>query len=92
MNMGKGGKVCRRMPHGAKNGCPHEAYSRYPKRREFTWYSPNGNNGFRPDQAFLHPQLMRRLRKVRHVWGSDGSKHRDALCDHAALVVDIDEN
>ena len=63
----------------------------YPKRREFTWYSPNGNNGFRLDQAFLHRQLMKRLRKVNHVWASDGSKRRDALSDHAALIVDVDE-
>jgi exonuclease III len=65
--------------------------ARYPNRREFTWYSPNGNNGFRLDQAFLHPQLMRRLRKVRHVWGRDGSERRDALSDHAAIIVDVDE-
>ena len=66
--------------------------SHYPRRREFTWYSPNGNNGFRLDQAFLHPNLMGRLRKVRHAWGSDGSKRRDALSDHAAVIVDVDEN
>lgn len=66
--------------------------SHYPKRREFTWYSPNGNNGFRLDQAFLHPHMMQRLRRVRHEWGNDGSKRRDALSDHAAIIVDVDEN
>ena len=66
--------------------------SRYPKRREFTWYSPNGNNGFRLDQAFLHPQLIKRLMRVSHIWGSDGSLRRDALSDHAAIIVDVAES
>jgi exonuclease III len=66
--------------------------ARYPLRREFTWYSPNGNNGFRLDQAFLHPHVMQRLSRVRHEWGNDGSKRRDALSDHAAIIVDVDEN
>jgi exonuclease III len=65
--------------------------ARHPRRREFTWYSPNGNNGFRLDQVFLHPHMMQRLRKVRHEWGSDGSRRRDALSDHAAIIVDVDE-
>lgn len=63
----------------------------HPRRREFTWYSPNGNNGFRLDQAFLHPQLGKRLTAVAHVWGDDGSQRRDALSDHAAVIVDFDE-
>ena len=39
------------------------------ERREYTWYSPNGNNGFRIDQAFLHPRLVPRLTAVAHHWG-----------------------
>ena len=29
--------------------------------RAFTWYSPNGRNGFRLDQAFVNRSLLRRL-------------------------------
>ncbi len=39
-------------------------------RREFTWYSPNRGNGFRLDQAFLHPHLVPRLTAVAHHWGA----------------------
>ena len=56
----------------------------------YTWYSPNGGNGFRLDEAFLHPRLARRLTDLRHVWGgaSPGGR-RDVLSDHAALLVDL---
>lgn len=61
-------------------------------RREFTGYSPNGRNGFRLDQAFLNPQLQSRLRRVQHIWGASSSAHaarREALSDHAALLLDF---
>ncbi len=61
-------------------------------RREFTWYSPNGGNGFRLDQAFLNRHLQRRLLRVQHVWGAAAtgdSPRRDALSDHAALLLDF---
>lgn len=59
--------------------------------REYTWYSPNGRNGFRLDQAFADPRLMRRLRDVRHCWGGyDGHGRFEVLSDHAALVLDFD--
>ena len=60
-------------------------------RREYTWYSPNGGNGFRLDQAFVHRWLMPRLVSVGYEWGADndGSTRRDALSDHAALLVDL---
>jgi len=63
----------------------------HPTRREFTWYSPNGNNGFRIDQAFLHPQLVPRLTAIAHQWGgaTAASGRRDQLSDHAALVLDL---
>lgn len=64
--------------------------ARHPKLRQFTWYSPNGKNGFRLDQAFMHPLLLNQMSAVRHVWGSDGSERRDALSDHAAVIVDFD--
>ncbi len=59
--------------------------------REYTWYSPNGRNGFRLDQAFLHSQLLRRLSAMRHSWGGyDGSGRLEVLSDHAALIMDFD--
>jgi exodeoxyribonuclease-3 len=56
-------------------------------KREFTWYSPNGRNGFRLDQAFLHRHFLSRLKNVRHDWGN--GDRRDALSDHAAIVMDL---
>lgn len=65
------------------------------KERGYTWYSPNGGNGFRIDQAFVNSALRPRLRDARHEWGRapGGSGHRarrDALSDHAALLVDLE--
>lgn len=58
---------------------------------EYTWYSPNGRNGFRLDQAFVHPLLCQRLRSVSHRWGGyNGEGRLEQLSDHAALVVDFD--
>jgi len=59
-------------------------------RREYTWYSPNAGNGFRLDYGFCNPLLLQRLRAAQHVWGSDGGTRRDALSDHAALLLDFD--
>jgi exonuclease III len=59
--------------------------------RAYTWYSPNGGNGFRIDQAFVNRALMPRLREARHEWGAAPGQHaRHALSDHAALLVDLD--
>ena len=63
--------------------------------RAYSWYSPNAGNGFRLDQAFVNARLMSRVREVRYAWGSlAGSRRRDArrdaLSDHAALIVDLD--
>jgi len=65
------------------------------KERGYTWYSPNGGNGFRIDQAFVNSALRPRLRDARHEWGrAPGGRgrraRRDALSDHAALLVDLD--
>jgi exonuclease III len=63
----------------------------FPEERSFTWYSPNGGNGFRLDQAFVNRPMMPRLQKVAYEWGRDGTVEgrRDALSDHAALLVDF---
>ncbi len=60
-------------------------------RREYTWYS-HRNNGFRLDYAFCSPNLAPAVADGQHAWGYDRSKpnRRDALSDHAALIVDIE--
>ena len=52
--------------------------------RAYTWYSPNGGNGFRIDQAFVNPELLPRLTRASHTWG------RERPSDHAALVIDLE--
>ena len=64
--------------------------------RAYTWYSPNGGNGFRIDQAFVNRALGPLLRSASYEWGgAPGARprrwRRDALSDHAALLVDLDE-
>ena len=58
-------------------------------RREYTWYSPNGRNGFRLDQAFINPTLLTRLHRVRHVWAGATKERLETLSDHASIVVDF---
>ena len=61
-----------------------------PDARAYTWYSPNGRNGFRIDQAFVNAALLAHLKEAAYVWGgADRRRRRDALSDHAALVVDL---
>jgi exonuclease III len=59
--------------------------------RVYTWYSPNGANGFRIDQAFVNAGLLPRLATARHEWGRrrPGTIRTTALSDHAALLVDL---
>jgi exonuclease III len=60
--------------------------------RVYTWYSPNGRNGFRIDQAFVNRALLAHLVEAGYAWG--GAAHRgrrEALSDHAALLVDLAE-
>src|SRR5439155_413851 len=60
--------------------------------RAYTWYSPNGRNGFRIDQAFVNAPLLARLKDAAYVWGGAASRaRRDRLSDHAALLVDLAE-
>ncbi len=56
---------------------------------EYTWYSPNGRNGFRLDQIFLHPALTGRALRFEHVWGGPGKGKQEQLSDHAALILDM---
>jgi exonuclease III len=62
--------------------------------RFYTWYSPNGGNGFRLDQAFLNRRMQTRLQRAWYEWGApsqsdDTLYRRDALSDHAALLLDL---
>lgn len=62
------------------------------ERRAYTWYSPNGRNGFRLDQAFVNRSLRDRLDRARYAWGrprGERSGRREVLSDHAALIVDF---
>ncbi|MFN0303727.1 MAG: endonuclease/exonuclease/phosphatase family protein [Burkholderiales bacterium] len=70
----------------------HDAFRRlHGDRREWTWHSPNAGTGYRLDQAFVNTAMVDRLRAVEHVWGKDDNDaRRDALSDHAALIVDFD--
>lgn len=60
-------------------------------KRVYTWYSPNAGNGFRLDQAFVNKRLIDRVHRIRYAWGVDGDmpKRRDALSDHAAIILDL---
>ena len=58
--------------------------------RAYTWYSPNGRNGFRIDQAFVNPALLAHLKEAVYLWGAAASRgRRSVLSDHAALLVDL---
>ena len=59
--------------------------------RAYTWYSPNGRNGFRLDEAFVNRRLLPRLLSTRYEWAvPDGGERRDAISDHAALIVELE--
>jgi exonuclease III len=58
--------------------------------RAYTWYSPNGRNGFRLDQAFVNRALQPRLRDIVYDWGARRrATGGHALSDHAALVLEL---
>src|SRR5213594_2542679 len=59
--------------------------------RAYTWYSPNGRNGFRIDQAFVNAALLARLRDAAYVWAGASRGRKGAPSDHAALLVDFHE-
>jgi len=60
--------------------------------RTYTWYSPNGRNGFRLDQAFVHRSLMPHLVDTRYEWArpNQDDYRRDAISDHAAMIVELE--
>jgi exodeoxyribonuclease-3 len=60
--------------------------------RAYTWYSPNGRNGFRLDEAFVNRALLPRLQATRYEWAlaDHRSGRRDAVSDHAALIVELE--
>jgi exonuclease III len=74
-------------------GCGWRDAFRYlrPEARAYTWYSPNGRNGFRIDQAFVNAALLARVKDAAYVWGGGRGSRRDALSDHAALLIDLTE-
>ena len=64
---------------------------RHGDTRVYTWYSPQAGNGFRLDQAFINRRLIDRISEARYAWGVDdrAPERRDALSDHAALILDL---
>lgn len=58
------------------------------QKREYTWYSPNGKNGFRLDEAFANKRLQPYITSFEYVWGQS-DEHRQ-LSDHAAILMDIE--
>jgi exonuclease III len=75
-------------------GCGwHDAFRHLrAEERAYTWYSPNGRNGFRIDQAFVNAALLAHLKDAAYVWGgASRRRRRDALSDHAALLVDLSD-
>ncbi len=62
-------------------------------RREWTWHSPNAGTGYRIDQAFANDAMIKQLTSIHHAWGTDPrSTRRDAMSDHAALIIDFDRD
>ena len=63
----------------------------HPRTAAPTWYSPNRQTGYRLDQVFVNAPLRGAVRSVRYSWGRarPPTARRDALSDHAALILDI---
>ena len=58
--------------------------------RVYSWYSPNGNNGFRLDHAYLNPLTLHRLQSFSYQWGRvRDCARRDILSDHAAVTLTL---
>ena len=58
--------------------------TRYPERREFSWYS-NAGNGFRLDHAFCSEAVNIKIQKIEY----DHSPRESKITDHSALIVEI---
>ncbi len=63
----------------------------YPDAREYTWYSPNGRNGFRLDQMFVHPKLVSTIQHFSHEWVGATDVRREEVSDHAALCLTLED-
>ncbi len=63
--------------------------SHSPAGREYTWYSPNGRNGFRLDQMFVHPSLAPRVKDFQHQWAGATEQRLEVLSDHAAMILEF---
>src|SRR5262249_21362107 len=58
--------------------------------RAYTWYSPNGRNGFRIDQAFVNAPLLARLKDAGYAQGGAARRRLLVLLsDLAAVVLDL---
>ncbi len=74
--------------NGMESADWHDAFRRlHGRRRAYSWYSPNGRNGFRLDQAFVNADLIDRVQSCRYIWGQAAGLRQ--LSDHAALVLEI---
>jgi len=60
--------------------------SRNPEAREFTWFSPGYNNGFRLDHALASPTLNKKIKKVFY----SHQEREDGVSDHSLMVLDTD--
>ena len=57
---------------------------RYPRKREYSWFSSRGN-GFRIDHALVSRRMLPRIRAVRY-------SHRERIgriSDHSALILEL---
>lgn len=59
--------------------------ARYPASREYTWFSPQGGNGFRLDHVFGTTALHRHTLKSRY----DHAPRLSGASDHSAIMVDF---
>ncbi|MGE0415996.1 MAG: endonuclease/exonuclease/phosphatase family protein, partial [Acetobacteraceae bacterium] len=59
---------------------------RHPEHREYSWFSPQGQNGFRLDHAFGTEALSQQVLDCRY----DHNVRNEGLSDHSALIVDVD--
>lgn len=53
----------------------------------YTWYSPNGRNGFRLDEAFVNTNLIAHVTECRYVWAQADELRQ--VSDHAAILLDL---
>ncbi|MGI4802815.1 MAG: endonuclease/exonuclease/phosphatase family protein [Janthinobacterium lividum] len=58
---------------------------RHPHVRDYTWFSPQGRNGFRLDHAFGSEKLHRRVTTCRY----DHAPRLMRRSDHSALVMEV---